>query len=303
MDNITKILSHYKSEPVGVQANLYRFLSHGALGHTGKIIVQAVDQGFEHGPVRSFGINPDAMDPNYHFQLACDAGLSGYAAPLGWLSAAVDNFVGKIPLILKINSGNSLYSKNNPPSQAITATVDDALRLGCSAIGYTLYPGSDENLILIEEAKEIIAEARSKGLPTILWSYARGGDLSKQGETSLDVISYGAHMACLLGAHIVKVKLPDNYIEMDVHKDIYKKIPHSTLDERVKHVVDCCFNGKRMVIFSGGETKSDDELLLEMSAIKKGGGFGSIIGRNIFQRSQSDAIKILQKMIMTLKGA
>ncbi len=302
MDPIQSILSHYKSEPIGVQTNLYRFLNHGALGHTGRILIQAVDQGFEHGPARSFGINPDAMDPNYHFEMACEAGLSGYAAPLGWLSTAVDNFVGKVPLILKINSGNSLYSKNSSPTQAITATVDDALRLGCSAIGFTLYPGSDDNLILIEEAKDIIEEARSKGLPTILWSYARGGELSKKGETALDVISYGAHMACLLGAHIVKIKLPTDHIEMAENKKTYESIPHKDLTDRVRHVVDCCFKGKRMVIFSGGEAKSDTELLAESNAIKKGGGFGSIIGRNIFQRPKTDAIKILKDIIATLKG-
>lgn len=302
MNATSSILSHYKSEPIGVQANLYRFLSHGALAHSGRLIIQAVDQGFEHGPARSFWINPDAMDPNYHFELACEAGLSGYAAPLGWLSGAVDNFVGKIPLILKINSGNSLYAKTNAPSQALTASVDDALRLGCSAIGFTLYPGSDDNLILIEEAKDLIEEARSKGLPTILWSYARGGELSKKGETALDVISYGAHMACLLGAHIVKVKLPTDHIELAEHQKPYEAIPHKHLFERVKHVVDCCFKGKRMVIFSGGEAKSDAELLEELKEIKKGGGFGSIMGRNIFQRPKTDAIKILKEITTILKG-
>ena len=275
---------------------------HGKLGGTGKMIVQAVDQGFEHGPARSFVNNFSAMDPNYHFQLACDAGISGYAAPMGWLQQAVDNFVGKLPLILKINSSNSLYSSHNSPDQAMTASVDDALRLGCVGVGFTLYPGSDANHDLMTEAKDVIAEARSKGLFTVLWSYVRGGDIAKENESALDVISYGAHMACLLGAHIVKVKLPENKIAMKVHESPYENIPRETLQERVKHVRDCCFVGKRIVIFSGGETKSDAQLLQDTLAIKEGGGFGAIVGRNIFQRQREDAINILDKMVNIFKN-
>ncbi len=299
---VEKILSHYSSESPGIRTNLARLLNHGKLCGTGKIIIQAVDQGFEHGPARSFVDNLIAMDPNYHFQIACDAGISGYAAPIGWLQQAVDNFVGKLPLILKINSSNSLYSSKNQPDQSLTATVDDALRLGCIGVGFTLYPGSDANLNLINNAKKIIAEARSKGLITILWSYARGGDISKENESALDVVSYGAHMACLLGAHIVKVKLPNERIALKANEDYYKKIPHRTPTERVKHIVDACFAGKRIVIFSGGEAKSDADLLTDTRAIQEGGGFGSIIGRNIFQRKREDAICILSKIIDTLKS-
>lgn len=300
--HIDKILSYYSSECPGIRTNLARLLNHGKLAGTGKLLIQAVDQGFEHGPARSFVDNSSAMDPNYHFQMACDAGISGYAAPLGWLQQAVDNFVGKVPAILKLNSNNSLYSSKNQPDQTMTASVDDALRLGCVAVGFTLYPGSDTNHHLMAEAKEVIAEARSKGLPTILWSYARGGDLQKEDESALDVTAYGAHMACLLGAHIVKVKLPNERIAMKTNEKAYAKIPKNTLEERLKHVVDCCFMGKRIVIFSGGETKNDQELLSDVTAIKNAGGFGSIIGRNIFQRSQEDAIDILSKMTTILKG-
>lgn len=291
--HIDTILSHYSSESTAIRTNLYRLLSHGKLGGSGKILIQAVDQGFEHGPTRSYVNNLSAMDPNYHFQMACEAGISSYTGPIGWLEQAVDNFVGKVPLILKLNSSNSLFSSQNQPDQAKTATIKDAVRLGCIGVGFTLYPGSDENLNLIREASEIIAEARSHGLFTVLWSYARGGDLEKKDETGLDVISYGAHMACLLGAHIVKVKLPSSHIAMNVHHDAYSTIQKDTIEDRVRHVVQCCFNGKRIVIFSGGETKNDHDLLSDIHAIQKGGGFGSIIGRNIFQRPKENAIQML----------
>ena len=291
--SIDTILSYYSSESTAIRTNLYRLLTHGKLGGSGKILIQAVDQGFEHGPTRSYVNNLDAMDPNYHFQMACDAGISSYTGPIGWLEQAVDNFVGKVPLILKLNSGNSLFSSQNQPDQANTASVKDAVRLGCIGVGFTLYPGSDENLNLIREASEIIAEARSYGLFTVLWSYARGGELEKKDETALDVISYGAHMACLLGAHIVKVKIPSSHIAMKAHLDVYENIPKDSVIDRVRHVVQCCFNGKRIVIFSGGETKSDTDLLNDIHGIQKGGGFGSIMGRNIFQRPKENAIKML----------
>ncbi len=302
MSRVSEILSHYSSEPTGVRINLARILNHGKLAGTGKIVVQAVDQGFEHGPARSFLDNCDSLDPEYHFEMAKKSGLSAYAAPIGWMSGAVDKYVDSVPTILKMNSSNSLYNKENQPSQAMTATVQDALRLGCVAVGFTLYPGSDENLMLIEEAKDLIDEARSVGLPTILWSYARGGSLSKEGETALDVITYGAHMACLLGAHVVKVKVPSAHIEMKEHKTIYDNVKKDTVKDRIKHVVDCCFKGKRMVIFSGGEPKDDQSLLSEIKEIHEGGGFGSIIGRNVFKREKNNAIKILNEITKIYGG-
>lgn len=302
MSRVSGILSHYSSEPTGVRINLARILNHGKLTGTGKMVVQAVDQGFEHGPARSFLDNCDSLDPEYHFEMAKRSGLSAYAAPIGWLSGAVDKYVDSVPTILKMNSSNSLYNKENQPSQAMTATVQDALRLGCVAVGFTLYPGSDENLMLMEEAKDLIDEARSVGLPTILWSYARGGSLSKDGETALDVISYGAHMACLLGAHVVKVKVPSSHIEMKEHKTIYENVKKDTVKDRIKHVVDCCFKGKRIVIFSGGEPKDDQSLLSEVHEIHEGGGFGSIIGRNVFKREKNNAIKILNEITKIYGG-
>lgn len=295
---VKKILNQYDSDNPGTKAQLARILMHGRLAGTGRMIIYPVDQGFEHGPGRAFAANADAFDPHYHFELAIEAGLNAYAAPLGWLEAGADIYAGQIPYILKINSSNSLYGKNNAPDQAVTATVQDALRLGCSAIGFTIYPGSDASLEMMEEIRELALEAKSCGLAVIIWSYARG-NISKEGELATDVISYGAHMAALLGAHIIKVKLPSDYLEIKEAKEQYKKhnIPTKTLTERVQHVVKCCFNGRRMVIFSGGEAKDPNDVLVDAKAIAQGGGNGSIIGRNCFQRPRQEALTLLDEMI------
>lgn len=298
---VRKIISHYEGENPGVKQNLARILMHGKLGGTGKMVVLAVDQGFEHGP-RTFVSQPAAFDPHYHFQFAVDGGLSAYAAPLGWLEAGVESYLGAVPTILKINSSNSLYGKENAPDQAITASIDDALRLGCSAIGFTIYPGSDASLEMMEELRDLSAQARACGLAVVVWSYARGA-ISKQGETATDVIAYGAHMACLLGAHIVKVKLSTDYLEMPEAKKLYQDhIKIDTQKARVEHVVQSCFNGRRIVIFSGGEAKAADNVVGDAKAIMQGGGFGSIIGRNFFQRPKPEAFEMLSQIVDVFKG-
>jgi class I fructose-bisphosphate aldolase len=291
---VKKILSYYESDNPGTKSKLAQLMMHGRLSGTGKMIILPVDQGFEHGP-RTFVSNPDAFDPLYHFQMAVDAGLAAYAAPLGWLEAGADTFAGMIPTILKINSSNSLYSKDNPPDQAITGSIDDALRLGCSAIGFTIYPGSDASLEMFEEIRELAAEAKACGLAVVIWSYARGGALSKAGETAIDVIAYGAHMAALLGAHIIKVKLPTAHLENEEAKKLYiqHKVKIDTLEDRVRHVVQSCFNGRRLVIFSGGETKDVNSIYEDAKAIAAGGGNGLIIGRNSFQRPREEALSML----------
>jgi class I fructose-bisphosphate aldolase len=301
---VKKILSCYESDNAGTKTNLARILMHGKLGGTGKLVILPVDQGFEHGPARSFAVNPDAYDPHYHFQLAVDAGLSAYAAPLGMIEAGADTFAGAIPLILKANSSNALHNGGTAPHQATTASVKDALRLGCSAIGFTIYPGSDAAFDMFEEFRELSEEAKSYGLATVLWSYPRGGDLSKIGETAVDICAYSAHMAALLGAHIIKVKLPTPALENLEAIKVYEKIkiPVASLEDRIKHVMQTVFNGKRIVVFSGGNTKGEEELYNEIREIYKGGANGSIIGRNTFQRPREEALAMLGKIIEIYQG-
>ena len=294
---VKKILSHYESDNPGTKGNLARILSHGRLGGTGKLVILPVDQGFEHGPARSFAPNPAAYDPHYHFQLAIDAGLSAYAAPLGMIEAGADTFAGAIPTILKMNSSNSLATEKD---QAVTASVNDALRLGCAAIGFTIYPGSEYAFAQMEELRELTEEAKAAGLAVVVWSYPRGPLLDKAGETAFDICAYAAHMAALMGAHIIKVKPPTAVLSLDAAKKVYEaqKIDGSTLAKRVAHVVQCCFNGKRVVVFSGGETKNDMNALLdEVRGLRDGGANGSIIGRNTFQRPREEALKLLSNII------
>lgn len=303
---VKDILKNYESDTPGTKANLARLLSHGRLGGTGKMIILPVDQGFEHGPARSFAMNAEAYDPHYHIQLAIDAGLSAYAAPLGMLEAGASTFAGAIPTILKMNSGNALSRASQDPctaDQAVTASIGDALRLGCSAIGFTIYPGSDYMYDMYEEIRALSEEAKSCGLAVVIWSYARG-NVSKAGETALDVISYGAHMAALLGAHIIKVKLPSEHLELEAAKKEYLRnhVAISTLQDRVGHVVDSCFKGRRLVVFSGGDTKDSESVYEDARAIRDGGGHGSIIGRNCFQRPRQEALAMLSRMIQIYLG-
>lgn len=297
-DRVREILSWYESDNPGTKANLYRMLMSGRLAGTGKFVILPVDQGFEHGPARSFAPNPAGYDPRYHFQLALDAGCNAYTAPLGFIEAGAEEFAGQIPLILKLNSSDSLYSSSDP-IPAVTATVDDALRLGCSAIGFTIYPGSSERKQMYEELRELAADAKAAGLAVVVWSYPRGSGLSKAGETAIDVCAYAAQIAAQLGAHIIKVKPPTEHIEQDAARKAFEKaqIPIATLADRVKHVVQGAFAGRRIVIFSGGETTTTEAVLETNRQIALGGGFGTIMGRNSFQRPHDEAVKLLQDVM------
>lgn len=303
-DRIREILSWYSSENPGVRTNLARMLNHGRLAGTGKMVILPVDQGFEHGPARSFAPNPAGYDPRYHFQLAVESGCNAYAAPLGFLEAGVDEFAGEIPLILKVNNHDVLNDEKDPIS-AVTSGVEDALRLGCVAIGFTIYPGSAERVTMYEQLRDLTAEAKSAGLAVVVWSYPRGSALSKEGETAVDVVAYAAQIAAQMGADIIKVKLPSAKVELAEAQKAYQKyeIPIATQAERVRHVIESSFNGRRIVIFSGGATAADEQFFNEARAIRDGGGFGSIIGRNSFQRKQADAVKFLETVMGIYEGS
>ena len=301
---VKEILSWYASENPGVRTNLARMLNHGTLAGTGRMVILPVDQGFEHGPARSFAVNPPAYDPLYHYQLAIDSGCNAYAAPLGFIEAGAAEFAGDIPLILKMNNHDVLNDEKDPLS-AVTATVKDAQRLGCVAAGFTIYPGSANAQTMYQQCREMIAEARDAGLASVVWSYPRGSSLSKEGETALDVVAYAAQIAAQLGAHVIKVKPPTAHIEQAEAKKAYDKagVPMSTLAERVRHVVQSSFDGKRIVIFSGGATRDDDNLLFdEYRQLRDGGAFGSIIGRNSFQRKREHALAFLGTVMKIYSG-
>ncbi len=296
---VREILTWYGAENPGVLTSLARILNHGRIGGSGKMVILPVDQGFEHGPARSFAKNPNGYDPSYHFNLAIESGCNAYAAPLGFIEACARDYAGDIPLILKINNSDTLMDVKDNPISAVTSSVEDALRLGCVGIGFTIYPGSGERKQMYEEIAVASRQAKKAGLAVVIWSYARGKDISKEGETAIDVIAYSAHIAAQLGANIIKVKPPSSHIEQSEAKKVYQAqgIKVETMAERSKHVVDSCFNGRRIVIFSGGASKSTEEILEESRGLAQGGAFGSIMGRNAFQRSKKEAIKLIQDVM------
>jgi class I fructose-bisphosphate aldolase len=268
------------------------------------MVILPVDQGFEHGPARSFAKNPAGYDPRYHFELGIEAGCNAYAAPLGFLEAGAAEFAGDIPLILKLNNSDSLAAMPDP-SPAVTGSVGDALRLGCSAVGFTIYPGSSLRNEMFEQIREIAEEAKAAGLAVVIWSYPRGSAISKDGETAVDVVAYAAQIAAQLGAHFIKVKPPSAHIEQDAARKVYEAegVPLATLADRVRHVVQSAFNGRRIVIFSGGAAQGREGLLEEIRGIADGGGFGSIVGRNSFQRPKTEAIDLLHEIMDIYAGS
>lgn len=301
---VREILSWYGADNPGSLTSLARIMNHGNLAGSGKMVILPVDQGFEHGPARSYAMNPDAYDPTYHFSLAIESGCNAYAAPLGMIEAGAREFAGEIPLILKINNSDSLYKSKSDPISAMTSGVDDALRLGCCGIGFTIYPGSSERKEQYEEIQKAAAEAKKAGLAVIVWSYPRGESLSKEGETAIDVIAYGAQIAAQLGAHIIKVKPPTAHVEQAEAQKIYKQmnIRVDKMADRARHVVESCFNGRRIVIFSGGESKTTEDILKEVKELAVGGAFGSIMGRNAFQRPRKEAVQLLKDVQSAFVG-
>jgi class I fructose-bisphosphate aldolase len=303
MNPIETILSWYESENAGVRSKLYRLLSHGKLGGTGRMLIFPADQGFEHGPGRSFVINPEAYDPCYHIQLAIDAGFSAYAAPLGFLEAVASDFAGRIPLILKLNGRDQLHVDPDPMLAQI-ATVQDALRLGCTAVGYTIYPGTNKRRILYELLRDIIREAKVVGLPVLVWSYPRGASIPKDAETAADITAYAAHLAAQMGAHIISLKIPTEHVEHNDTRILFEKhgVKLATLEDRLRHVQQAAFQGRRLVLYSGGPRGDTDILVKEAKAIRNAGAAGQMIGRNTFQRTRAQALEMVNQLVRVYRG-
>jgi class I fructose-bisphosphate aldolase len=203
-----------------------------------------------------------------------------------------------------LNNSDTL-AKVDQPCSAVTGSVKDAVRLGCVGIGYTIYPGSGMRNRMYEDLRQLILEAKEHGLPTILWAYPRGAGLSKEGEQAVDVTAYACQISAQLGAHVIKVKPPKEHIEQAEAKKVFEKynIPTKTLADRVRHCVQSAFAGKRIVIFSGGEAKDTPAVLEEVKGLAEGGAFGSIMGRNAFQRPKAEAVKLLQDVMGIFKSA
>ena len=275
----------------GKRARLTRMMyEHGPGG--GTLLVLPIDQGLEHGPVDFFA-NPDSLDPDYEWRLALKGNFSAIALHIGLAQKFMSRYAGTVPLILKINGKTSVP----PDTQAfspLTATVEDAVRLGADAVGYTLYVGSPAQDRDIAQAAQVRADCDRFGMPLIVWAYPRGEAISKKGgKESLYAIEYAARVAEEVGADVVKVNYP-----VASEKDQEAPAPYNTMklrpDEAFQRVVHCA--GRTLVLVSGGEKVDDQEMLSKVRSSMRAGATGIIFGRNLWQRRYEDALEITRKV-------
>ena len=273
---------------IGKKVRLHRLLyEHGPAN--GTLLVLPIDQGLEHGPMDFFD-NPDSIDPEYQFRIALEGGFSGIALHVGLAEKYMRRYAGKVPLILKINGRTSIPSDSMAFSPQ-TASVEDAVRLGADAIGYTLYVGSPAQDADILQLATVREEAERVGMPLIVWSYPRGEAVeAKGGKESLYAVDYAARVAAELGADVIKINAP----KVDNPKAADQPAPYNNvtmdLSEAFAKVVRSA--GKSMVIFAGGSKTGDDDLLSKARLAMEGGATGLIFGRNVWQRPHDQAMAI-----------
>jgi len=280
----------------GKRARLKRMLyGHGPGG--GTLLILPIDQGLEHGPVDFFD-NPAALDPTYQFELARDGRFSAIALHVGLAEKYFGEYAGEVPLILKIN-GKTSIPPDTAAFSALTGTVEDAVRLGADAVGYTVYVGSPAQDRDFQQFTEVRREADRYGMPVIVWAYPRGEAVAKKGgRESLYAVDYAARVALELGADIVKVNYP-----IRTEKDRDSPPPYNTLnldpEAAFRKVVESA--GRAMVLVSGGEKVSDQELLTKVRLSMEAGATGIIFGRNMWQRPRSDALTITRELHAILR--
>ncbi len=277
---------------IGKKTRLHRMLYNHGPGN-GTLLLLPIDQGLEHGPVDFFE-NPDAADPNFQCQLAIDAGYSGIVFHFGLAEKYMKHYAGKIPLILKIN-GKTTIPDDSEAFSTLTGTVEDAVRLGADAIGYTLYVGSPAQAQDIEQFNQVRLDAEQFGIPIIMWAYPRGEAVERKGgKDSLYAIDYAARVACELGADVVKINIPntDPAKKKDQPGD-YKTMDLS-LEDGIRKVVRSA--GKTMVLFSGGSKVNDTDLVAKARVAMDCGATGLIFGRNMWQRPMDNALEISRKV-------
>jgi len=273
--------------PVGKKVRLHRILYEHGPGH-GVALILPIDQGIEHGPV-DFVSNPESADPEFQFRLCVEGGYSAIACHIGLAAKHLRPYAGRVPLILKIN-GKTNIPPDAQPLSGLTASVEDAVRLGADAVGYTLYVGSPRQDEDIRQLAEVRRACEATGMPLIVWSYPRGEAIDKKGgRDSLYAVDYGARLACELGADVVKLNVP----EFD-EKAAASPKPYNTLrlgyQEAVERVVRSA--GRTLVLFSGGSKLGDEDLLEKARHCMEAGATGLIFGRNMWQRAMADALRL-----------
>ncbi len=284
--------------PTGKRARLHRLLYRIGPSN-GTLLLLPIDQGLEHGP-RDFFRSPASADPTYQLRLAQEGGFSGIVLQVGLAEKYLHPFAGEVPLVLKLN-GKTEVPIEPAPLSPLLASVEDAVRLGADAVGYTLYVGSPRQVDDFLQFSRVRQEAERFGMPIVVWSYPRGEAIdAKGGRDSLYAIDYAARVALELGADVVKINFP----KLNPERDQHSPKPYSELaiseDEAVARVVANA--GKALVLFSGGERVGDEELLRQARLGMSGGATGLIFGRNVWQRSFEDALAISRRLAEVLRG-
>ncbi len=276
----------------GKMVRLHRLLfEHGPAN--GTLLLLPIDQGLEHGPVDFFP-NPDSADPEFQFRLAAEGGFSGIAVHIGLAQKYMRKYAGRVPLVLKIN-GKTTIPSDDEAFSPLTASVEDAVRLGADAIGYTLYVGSPmqgEDLAQLAAVRE---EAERFGMPLIVWSYPRGEAIEeKGGRDALYAIDYAARVACEMGADIVKLNFP----KLETAKSAEQPKPYDSFNPSLREAVEKIVSsaGRTLVLFSGGSKLGDDDLLDKATMAMESGATGLIFGRNLWQRDLENAMMISKRI-------
>ncbi|MFT4326681.1 MAG: class I fructose-bisphosphate aldolase [Candidatus Woesearchaeota archaeon] len=274
----------------GKRARLYDLLyNHGP--KNGSLMILPIDQGLEHGPI-DFLDNPPAEHPFFQFELAVQGKFSAIACHIGLAQKYYTAYAGKIPLVLKLNGRTDIPSNDNAFS-ACDASVEDAIKLGASAVGYTLFVGSPRQDDDIKQLTEVRKDCDRYGMPLIVWAYPRGSAVdNKGGIDTLYAVDYAAREAQELGADIVKVNFPQPVNKLCPEK--YQMTKDWDLGKRIEKVVSSA--GRSILIFSGGSKVSEEELMHRIDESLKNGGRGVIFGRNLWQRPFDEAIALAQKI-------
>lgn len=277
---------------IGKKARLHRLLYEHGPGN-GTMLFLPIDQGLEHGPMDFFE-NPVSANPDFECRLALEGGYSAIVFHIGLAEKYMKQYAGKVPLVLKINGKTNIPSDEESFSP-LTGTVEDAVRLGAEAVGYTLYVGSPSQDRDIRQFMEVRRDAERFGMPVIMWAYPRGAAIkAKGGQDSLYAVDYAARVACELGADVVKINFP----KVDGSKMAQYPKPYNTLKEDyetgVRRVVQSA--GRTMVLFSGGSKVSDDDLIFQARIAMEAGGTGLIFGRNMWQRPMDNALAITEQV-------
>jgi fructose-bisphosphate aldolase, class I len=274
----------------GKRTRLRRLLFEFGPGN-GTLLLLPIDQGIEHGP-RDFFANPDSKDPEYQFHLAAEAGYSAIACQIGLAEKYYPDYAGQVPLLLKVNGKTDIPPADDPLSTT-NASVEDAVRLGADAVGYTLYVGSPRQDADLHQLKGVREDCDRYGMPLVIWAYPRGSAVkAKGGQDSFYAIDYAARLAMEMGADIVKLNLP----KPEAHPD--SPAPYNELEvtqeEAVQQVVSSA--GRSLVVLSGGSKIDDDALLNQTRYIMEAGGQGVIYGRNVWQRPHAEALEIIDQI-------